>query len=104
MLGPSENWGPFHSAISHAERVARLRGLRAITELYCGKSHALVKALWLAETGDAADLEGALLELDRLPALQRRRVLGSYAAHAAFKAQREANDGGKTPMQLEGGG
>lgn len=100
MLGPGENWGPFHVAISHAERVARLRGLRAITELYCGKNHPLVKALWLAESGDDADLEGAVLELDRLPALQRRRVLGSYAAHAAFTAKRKS---GKTPMQLEGG-
>jgi hypothetical protein len=102
MIGPGENWGPFSAAISHPERVARLRGLRAITELYCGKTHPLVKALWLAETGDDADLAGALLELDRLPALQRRRVLGSYAAHAAYKAARD--DGGKTPMQLEGAG
>jgi len=102
MIGPGENWGPFSGAISHPERVARLRGLRAITELYCGKQHPLVKALWLAETGDDGDLAGALLELDRLPALQRRRVLGSYAAHAAYKAARD--DGGKTPMQLEGAG
>jgi hypothetical protein len=101
MLGPGENWGPFHPAISHAERVARLRGLRAITELYCGKTHPFVQALWLAETGEDADLEAAVLELDRLPALQRRRVLSAYAAHAAFKVARE---GGKKPMQLEGGG
>ena len=51
-MGP----GPFHPAISHPERVARLRGLRAITELYCGKMHPLVKALWLAETMAASAL------------------------------------------------
>lgn len=102
MIGRGDNWGPFHAAISHAERVARLRGLRAIVGLYCGRMHPLVKALWLAETGDMVDLEGALLELDRLPALQRRRVLSSYAAHASYKAQRD--DGGATPAQLEGAG
>ena len=75
-----DNWGPFSPAISHAEQVARLRTLRAFVQvLQPDKLHPLIKKLWLAESGDAAELEAARVELDRLPALTRRKVLGCWA-------------------------
>ena len=84
----SDNWGPFAPAISHAEMVARLRTLRAFVQVaQPNKLHPLIKALWLAESGDAAELEAARVELDRLPALLRRRVLGCWAAHWSFKTE-----------------
>jgi hypothetical protein len=100
MIGPGENWGPFHAAISHAERVARLRGLRAIVEQYHHEQSEFRRALYFAETGDTADLETALIELDRLPALTRRKVLTAYARLSTYKPKRDGN----MPMQLEGAG
>lgn len=99
MIAPSDHWGPFSPAISHPERVARLRALRMAAQLTARNSMALQKALWLAESGDLAELEAALLEVDRLPALTRRNLLSSYNAHQdahrTFKAP---------PRQLEGAG
>lgn len=100
----ADNWGPFAPAISHAEMVARLRTLRAFVQVaQPDKLHPLLKALWLAESGDAAEVEAARIELDRLPALTLRRVLACYAAHYAFKTPVED---GRTvpPKQLESAG
>jgi hypothetical protein len=100
MLAASDHWGPFSPAISHPERVARLRVLRAICQLSVRGSLPLQKALWLAESGETPELEAAMLELDRLPALTRRHVLGSYLKHQTFKTK----DGGGPPRNLEGAG
>jgi hypothetical protein len=62
----------------------------------------LQKALWLAESGDDADIQAAMIELDRLPALTRRHVLSSYIRHQSFKTK--TTDGKTPPRQLEGGG
>lgn len=98
MISASDHWGPFSPAISHPERVARLRALRAIAQLYCGVNAPLVKALWLAESGDMAELEAALIELDGLPARRRRTVLASYNEHQHYETD------GKKRKQLEGAG
>lgn len=101
MLSASDHWGPFANALSHAERVARLRTLRAIVQLSVRESLPLQKSLWLAESGEAEDLQAAMLELDRLPALTRRHVLSAYIRHQTFKTK----DGGKQPPRhLEGAG
>ena len=100
MLSTSDNWGPFHPALSHAERVARLRTLRAIVQLSVRGSQPLQKALWLAESGDDAELQSAMIELDRLPALTRRHVLSAYIRHQSFKT----TDGKTPPKTLEGAG
>lgn len=99
-----DNWGPFAPAISHAEMVARLRTLRAFVQVaQADKLHPLIKALWLAESGDPVELEAARVELDRLPALTRRKVLGCWAAHWSFKT--EVREGGTAPArQLETAG
>jgi hypothetical protein len=99
-----DKWGPWAPSISHAELVARLRVLRAIVQL-CqpNKLHPLIKALWLAESGDRDELEAAWLELERMPALTQRRVAGSWAEHWRFAA--EVPEGRTAPPKLlEGAG
>jgi hypothetical protein len=90
MAASKDNWGPWDQAINAAERVARLRALRAFVQAFYGTNHALNKALYFAESLEPADLDGAALELERLPALDRRKILSTYAALIAFKAQRDA--------------
>lgn len=87
---PTDNWGPFAIAINGAERVARLRALRAFVQAFYGTTHPLNRALYWAESGEPADLDAAALELERLPARDRRKILSTYAALIAFKAQRDA--------------
>lgn len=74
----SDAWGPFESAISPAERLARLRSLRAIC--ICGpwRGHVIVKLLFLAESLEPGDLQAAALEIDRMPALSRRNLISIY--------------------------
>lgn len=100
MLSASDNWGPFHPALSHAERVARLRSLRAIVQMSVRASLPLQKALWLAESGDEAELQAAMIEVNRLPALTQRHVLSAYIRHQTFKT----TDGKTPPKTLEGAG
>lgn len=100
MLSPSDHWGPFSPAISHPERVARLRALRMAVQTLVRDGAALEDALLIAESGEAADLQAAMRELDRLPALTRRNVEGSYIRHQT----RKPKGGRPPPRQLEGGG
>lgn len=72
------SYGPWTEGLDHAERIGRCRCLRALCLLLLGASHPLVTLLADAETDDAA-LDEAKAELDRLPALRRRRLLASYA-------------------------
>lgn len=100
MLRSSDHWGPFSPAISHPERVARLRTLRMAVQLSVRDSAALEDALLVAESGEAEDLQAAMQELDRLPALTRRNVEGSYIRHQTRKTKR----GKQPPRHLEGAG
>lgn len=84
------NWGPWSPQIDAAERVARLRALRAFVQAFYGTLHPLNKALYFAESLETADLDAAARELELLPALSRRKILSTYAAMIAFKAQRSA--------------
>jgi hypothetical protein len=90
MAAPRDNWGPWAEAINAAERVARLRALRAFVQAFYGTAHPLNKALYFAESGEPEDLDDAALELERVPARDRRKILSTYAALIAFKAQRDA--------------
>jgi hypothetical protein len=105
LLPSSEHWGPFSPAISHAERVARLRTLRMAVQLHCGLYYSagepLMAALLYAEDGEQEDLEAAVTELDRLPAKARRHVLCSYAGHTEYRPK---NNTRARPQQLEGAG
>jgi hypothetical protein len=61
-----------------AERLARLRSLRALVQIFAGAAHPLVIALAQAEDDptDAAAV-AAWRALETMPALQRRRILAS---------------------------
>jgi hypothetical protein len=77
------SFGPWARGISPAERLARLRAIRALAMLLCGgPEHPLCLELLAAERDEAA-LPRALALLDDLAPLPRRRLLASYAALAA---------------------
>jgi hypothetical protein len=76
---PAAGFGPWWDDLPADERKARVRELRALAHMFAPQSP-LVAALMAAETGDRPALEAALAELDRLPALPRRRLLATYAA------------------------
>lgn len=78
-LAAADRFGPFADSLDPAERLARLRSMRAITNLCCGpRGEGLARALHLAER-DAAHLPAAVAALDALAALDRRHVLASFA-------------------------
>ena len=64
---------------SDAECRSRLRELRAISLLLCGRSHPLTIALRDA-VANLAEIDRALDEIGALPALRRRKVLACLAA------------------------
>jgi hypothetical protein len=72
-------FGPWRDDLPADERKARVRELRALAHLLAPNSP-LIAALTAAEAGDQTALDAALDEIDRLPALTRRRLLASYAA------------------------
>jgi hypothetical protein len=90
MAAPKDNWGPFAEAINAAERLARLRALRAFLQDTHGTTHPLYRALYFAESNEPEDLQALSLELERFPALDRRKLLARWAAMFAYKAQRAA--------------
>lgn len=61
------------------ERVARIRELRSLVAVYCGWDAPAKRALDEAVLSGAS-IEPALAEIDKLPALLRRRLLSSYGA------------------------
>ncbi|WP_336488827.1 hypothetical protein [Methylobacterium nigriterrae] len=80
MIAASDGWGPFRPDIDSAERLARLRSLRALVRAYCGaRGQTLCAALAEAET-DPDALTLALAALNRLTPHDRRHVLAAFAA------------------------
>lgn len=76
----TDEWGPFDPAIDDCERRARLRSLRTIVRMGLGPRGAILeRALMCAETG-AVSLETLNGVLTRLPSLDFRKILASYAA------------------------
>jgi hypothetical protein len=74
---------PLDSEIDTADRIARLRSLRAAVHLQLRHHVGLIVMLPLAETGDAEWVSCARVELDGLPSSHRRRLLAGYAAMRA---------------------
>lgn len=62
-----------------AERVARLRELRALATVFCGPSHPATAALTAAVTAPAQAAH-ALAEIAALPALRKRRLLATFGS------------------------
>ncbi|MCJ2068387.1 hypothetical protein MKK75_06110 [Methylobacterium sp. J-030] len=80
MIPAAEAWGPFRPDLDPAERIARLRCLRAVVHLSTGpRGQALTDLLRRAEQ-DPALLPPALAALSGLDPLDKRRVWASYAA------------------------
>ena len=74
-----DQWGPFSPDITDAERLARLRSLRALALAHCGPHGDVLRvALRAAETEPEA-LAIALEAINGLPAVPRRHLLASYA-------------------------
>jgi hypothetical protein len=76
---PIMPFGPWSPGVTEYDRRAGLRAICALCAAYCGSDHPVVTTLRLAER--VPDMMGqALDEFDRLPALRRRRIVGTYAA------------------------
>jgi hypothetical protein len=75
----SINFGPWADGIDVAERVARLRALRAFAMVWARPQQDFISALARAESDPAALATAAAL-LNEIPALPRRRMLASYGA------------------------
>jgi hypothetical protein len=84
MKDGSDNWGPWATGITTAERLARVRSLLTIqhmrTNIRGRPPDPLVIALAAAESLEAVDLDVARLELYRLPAFDQRKLLSHYLA------------------------
>lgn len=74
-------WGPFLPGLDRLEVKARLRCLRLAVKLLTGpRGEACRYALLLAEIDPDEDtLAAASAAFEKLPALDQRRVLSSYA-------------------------
>jgi hypothetical protein len=77
-------FGPWVTELDPAERIARIRAIRALAGVFCHRFPSSGEALLRAEAEPAA-LEEALRLLDELPALNRRRLLASCTATATNK-------------------
>ena len=75
------SFGPFVAGVERAERVARLRALRAIALTFARRwpppGPLLIEALARAEFDDTA-LPLALQQLEALPTIPRRKIQATY--------------------------
>lgn len=79
MIARCDQFGPWRPDITDAERLARLRSLRAIAHLCLGpRGEEFADALRLSER-NSDHLPAALRALDALAPLDRRQVLASFA-------------------------
>jgi hypothetical protein len=78
MNAGSVAFGPWDVGIGPAERLARLRSLRALAVVYCAGNPEFSDALAAAET-DPDALGRAHRLLDYLPAPNKRKLLAAYA-------------------------
>jgi hypothetical protein len=77
---PLEPFGPWRDDISPTQRARHLGVLEAFAHAYLGGDNPVSAALARANaTGMADDMAAALAALNDAPALQRRKILGSYA-------------------------
>lgn len=82
MTAPA-TWGPFVADLDAVERKAQLRSLRVLVRAIAGpRGEEAAYRLLLADItpGDGELLAAAAREFDRLPTLDRRRILSSFAA------------------------
>lgn len=80
VIAPGDQWGPFASGLDPAERLARLRCLRAIVHLVCGPRGAAAERVLIENERDPARAIEALAAFYAMAPLDKRRVLSTYAA------------------------
>jgi hypothetical protein len=73
-----EAFGPFLPDLDPAERLARIRALRAIALTFAWRYPDLIDSLHDAESEPTA-LQATHLMFERLPAIPKRRILATYA-------------------------
>jgi hypothetical protein len=71
-------WGPFTVGIGPAERMARLRSLRAMALLMCRRQRDFIAILKAAEMTNDGALRKEERAFELMPALTRRHLLASY--------------------------
>jgi hypothetical protein len=86
----AQDWGPWAALIDRCERIGRLRSLQALAHAFFGKDHPLILALYRAESQSADDLARASDAWDHVPSRDRRKILSTYAAMIAYRAQESA--------------
>ena len=91
MIAPGDRWGPFRPDLDEAERRACLRGLRTTARLLAGQRAASLCQLLAEAEIDLAALEPACRALNALAAIDRRRILASYAALTATARPRRGS-------------
>ena len=72
-------FGPWSPGLNPVERVAQLRCIGGLAAVFLGSDHRLVAVLRRAET-DSSALAQALVVVDGLPSLTRRRLLTTFGA------------------------
>jgi hypothetical protein len=77
--GLANNLGFLFSGCDAAERIARLREMRALIAIYCGWNSPAKLAIDRA-LNSGEPIAETLSEINSLPALTRRRLLSSYGA------------------------
>jgi hypothetical protein len=84
-------FGPFTADCSPTERVFGLAALAAFCHAYCGGGNLAADALKAAAFGGSLEMIIAFARFNELPALPRRKVLGSYLALTSNAPRKIAN-------------
>jgi hypothetical protein len=95
-------FGPWVDGLDPAERLARLRSLRALVQVFAGPAHPMAVALARAES-DSTD-EAALAAwkaLETMPVLQHRRILASLGTLKRLLAVLAFWHGGYLQKQIQ---
>jgi hypothetical protein len=78
-MRPSDSWGPFQPDLEPAERLARLRAVRALALVFARHHPTIHYVLKKAEQGRQDALLAAEKAIDKLPTIGKRRLLATYA-------------------------
>jgi hypothetical protein len=93
-MSTPDSFGPWSAGLDDAERLARLRSLRALVQIFAGARHPLVIALAQAEA-DTSDEAAALAweALMTMPTRSRRNILASMCELLKTTPMRERKHG-----------
>ena len=78
-MSTPDAFGPWADGLDDAEKMARLRSMRALCQLLAGPKHQMTLALAAAEAGDEEAAALAWSALETMPSRQRRNILASLS-------------------------